>query len=221
MRRTPRHGRTAKKAKKKKEAAPKARVVKVVERPTPKGTLPFEIDPGRVEESLAKLKDQIVEWAKKGRYTKVRFKFRGKQLLPDMPLAAVAAVEGLTFYWTGLLRALVFNLAGKTVLDVELVNDSEKKLALGKEQLLSGDLDLALALFREARDMDIDNANVHLNLGVALKLKGELLASRASLERAVKLDSQGPIGAEAERVLGGIPKPVAVPPPPPPDALLD
>lgn len=210
----------AKKAKKKKKVAPRARVVKVVERPTPKGTLPLEIDPRRVEESLAKLKDQIVYWAKKGRYTKVRFKFRGKQVLPDMPLAAVAAAQGLTFWWAGLLRTLVFSLAGKTVLDMELVNDSEKKVALGKEQLLAGELDRAIALFKEAREMDIDNANVHLNLGVALKLKGELLASRASLERAVKLDSQGPIGAEAERVLGGIPKP-ATPPPPPPDALLD
>ena len=91
-------------------------------------TLPFEIDPQKIEASLNKLKDQVVTLAKKGRYTKVRFKFRGKQLLPDLPLAAVAAVEGVTFYWAGLLRMLVFNLAGRTVLEVELVNDSEKKI---------------------------------------------------------------------------------------------
>ena len=174
---------------------------------TPRNTLPFEIEAGRIEESLAKMKDQIVYWAKKGRYTKVRFKFRGKQVLPDMPLAAVAAAQGLTFWWVGLLRTLVFSVAGGSVLNMELVNDSEKKVALGKEQLLAGELDRAIAIFKEARDMDIDNANVHLNLGVALKLKGELLAARASLERAQKLDPQGPIGAEAERVLGGIPKP--------------
>ena len=34
--------------------------------------LPFEIDPKRVEESLAKLKDQVVVWAKRGRYTSIR-----------------------------------------------------------------------------------------------------------------------------------------------------
>ena len=39
--------------------------------------LPFEIDPKKIEESLNKLKDQVVVWAKRGRYTKVRFKFRG------------------------------------------------------------------------------------------------------------------------------------------------
>ena len=54
-----------------------------------KKTLPFEVDPRKIEESLNGLKDQIVLLAKKGRYTKVRFKFRGRQLLPDLPLAAV------------------------------------------------------------------------------------------------------------------------------------
>src|SRR5690348_996016 len=53
-------------------------------------TLPFEVDPKKLEESLNALKDQVVKLAKKGRYTKVRFKWRGKQLLPDLPLAAVA-----------------------------------------------------------------------------------------------------------------------------------
>ena len=55
---------------------------------------------------------------------------------------------------------------------------------------------------------------MHLNLGVARKLKGELLASRASLEKARSLDPDGPIGAEAERVLTGMPKPpVPIAPP--------
>ena len=183
-------------AKKPKAAAPKADAKKG---PV---TLPFEIDPQRVEESLLKLKDQVVVWAKRGRYTKVRFKFRGKQLLPDVPLAAVAAVEGATFYWAGLLRMLVFNLAGQTVFDVELVNDSEKKLAKGKEALLSGDLDMALEYFREAEDMDGENPHVHLNLGIALKLKGDHVAARAALERAKKFDDEGgPTAAEADRLL--------------------
>jgi len=188
------------------------------EKATPPRTMPFEIDPRKVEESLQKFTDQVVVWAKKGRYTKVRFKFRGKQLLPDIPLAAVAAVEGLTFYWTGLLRALVFNLAGRTVLDVELVNDSEKHLTRGKEALLSGDLDEALVQFRKARDMDVENPTVHLNLGIAFKLKGDHLSARAALEKARSLDKDGPAGVEAERLLGTLKGPAApaAPPPPPP-----
>jgi tetratricopeptide (TPR) repeat protein len=167
----------------------------------PKNTLPFEIDPKKVEESLKKFRDQIVQLTKKGRYTKVRFKFRGKQLLPDLPLAAVMAVEGATFYWTGLLRALVFNLAGRAVIDVELVNDSEKRITAGKEALLSGDLDVALASFREALDMDPENPLVHLNLGVAYKLKGQKEVARLALQQAKKFDPTGPTGSEADRLL--------------------
>ncbi len=166
-----------------------------------KRTLPFEIDPKKLEASLRKLGDQVVKMAKKGRYTKVRFKFRGKQLLPDIPFAAVAAAEGLSFYWAGLLRLLVFNLAGRTVIDIELINDSEKKLQAGKEALLSGDLELALAAFREAENMDQDNPLVHLNLGIALKLQGDHVQARAALLRAKAVDKAGVTATEAERLL--------------------
>ncbi len=173
-------------------------------------TLPFEIDPKKLEESLKKLGSQVVKMAKKGRYTKVRFKFRGKQLLPDIPLAAVAAVEGLSFYWAGLLRLLVFNLAGQTVIDVELVNDSEKKLQAGKEALLSGDLDHALAAFHEAENMDHDNPLVQLNLGIALKLKGDHEAARRALQKAKALDKTGVTANEADRLLATLkPAPAA------------
>ena len=170
----------------------------------PKGrALPFEIDPKRIEEGLAKLRAEAVHWANKGRYTKVRFKFRGKQLLPDLPLAAVVAAEGLTFYWGGILRALVFNVVGKSVLEVELVNDADKRVQAGQEALLTGDLDEALTLFREALAMDRDNVGAHLNVGVALKLKGDREAALASFERAKALDPEGP----------SAPRPSGSPPP--------
>ena len=87
------------------------------------------------------------------------------------------------------------------MIDVELVNDSEKRLAKGKEALLSGDLDEALAAFREAQDMDDENPAVHLNSGIALKLKGDHPAARAALERCRDLDPKGPTAMEAERLL--------------------
>ncbi len=161
---------------------------------------PFEIDPKRIEEGLRKLREEVVHWANKGRYTKVRFKFRGKQLLPDLPIAAVAAAEGLTFYWGGILRALVFTVAGGSLLQVELVNDADKQVQAGKEALLAGDLDEALALFHQALAMDRDNIGAHLNVGVALKLKGDKTAALAAFERARALDPEGPLGAEAERL---------------------
>lgn len=189
-------------APKKAKRAPRAPAKKAPPTKASGPTLPFEIDPKKLEASLATLREQVVGLAKKGRYTRVRFKFRGKQVLPDIPLAAVVAVEGATFYWAGLLRALVFTLAGRAVIDVELVNDSEKKLAQGKAALLSGDLDEALAAFRAAQDMDHDNPAVHLNLGIALKLKGDHPAARAALQKVTALEPQGPLAAEAERLLG-------------------
>ena len=116
-------------------------------------TLPIEVDPKRIEEGLRRIREELVHWANKGRFTRVRFKFRGKQLLPDLPLAAVMAAEGLTFYWGGILRVLLFNLAGKTVFDVELVNDSDQRVQQGKDCLLTGDLDKALEHFRDVPEL--------------------------------------------------------------------
>jgi tetratricopeptide (TPR) repeat protein len=165
------------------------------------GVMSVEVEPSQVEETLTRIREELTHWAKKGRHTKVRFKIRGKQLLPDIPLAAVVAGEALTFYWGGLLRALIVNVAGNALFKVELVNDSEKKVATGKEQLLLGELERALALFQEAVEMDRDNASAHLNMGIALKLKGDRFGARESLEKAKSLDPHGPFGAEAERIL--------------------
>jgi hypothetical protein len=88
-----------------KPAAPKRRAATrprakspVSEAPASSTTLPIDVQPGWVEESLKKVTETLRHWANTGRYTKVRFKFRGKPLLPDLPLAAVVAAEGLTFY---------------------------------------------------------------------------------------------------------------------------
>lgn len=166
---------------------------------------PIEIDPKSIEGSLLKIRDEVQHWANKGRYTRVRFKFRGKQLLPDLPLAAVVAVEGLSFYWAGILRALLVTVGAGALLDVELVNDSEKKIAEGKAALLGGDVDKALEYFQKAAAMQRDNAHAQLNIGVALKLKGDRPGARAALEQARELDRDGPVGAEAERLLTTVP----------------
>lgn len=191
-------------ATKKKPATGKSKKSKKAKAPAsapPSTSLPFDIDPDAIEASLERLRENVVAWAKKGRYTKVRFKFRGKQLLPDIPLAAVVAAEGLTFYWTGILRALIFNVVGRNVIDVELVNDAEGKIALGKEKLLVGELDEALALFLEAREMDAKSATVQLNCGIAFKLKGQKDDARAALELARRLGGEGQVAQEAERLL--------------------
>src|SRR5689334_4348295 len=68
-------------------------------KPPVSGVMSVEVEPSRVEETLSKFREELSHWAKKGRHTKVRFKLRGKQLLPDIPLAAVVAGEALMFQW--------------------------------------------------------------------------------------------------------------------------
>jgi tetratricopeptide (TPR) repeat protein len=160
-----------------------------------------DVEPGRIEEMLHKLRTEVGALANKGRYTRVRFKFRGKQLLPDLPLAAVIAAEGLTFYWTGILRTLLVNVAGKSVLSVELVNDSGRFVQAGKDELLAGEVDRAIEAFRKALRMERDNPRAHLHLGAALRLKGSLPEAREALERARELDPHGEVGREAAELL--------------------
>lgn len=171
---------------------------------------PIEIDTTEIEETLKTVGKELKHWANKGRYTKVRFKFRGKQLLPDLPLAAVVAAEGLSFYWGGILRALLVTFGVNSVLQVELVNDSEKKVQLGREELLSGELEKAKELFEQALKMNRDSASAHLNLGIVFKLKGDAVKARQEFERAKALDTTGATGLEAEKLLAGMPP---VPPP--------
>ena len=168
---------------------------------TDAGARTVDVEPGRIEEMLQKLRTELSALANKGRYTRVRFKFRGKQLLPDLPLAAVIAAEGLTFYWTGILRTLLVNVAGKSVLSVELVNDSGRFIQAGKDELLAGEVDRAIESFRTALRMERDNPRAHFHLGAALRLKGQEAEARQALERARTLDPRGEVGREAAELL--------------------
>jgi len=190
------------KVRSRKAKAPAGRVrQKKREKAEPPTVIPIEVEPGKVELALAQLREELQHWVKKGRYTKVRFKLRGKALLPDIPVAAVIAAEAATFWWTGLLKALLLTVGAGALLDVELVNGAEQEVARGKEALLTGDLDEALKLFEKAAEMDRDSAMAHLNLGIGLKLKGERERALSSLTRALELDPEGPHGQEAKRLL--------------------
>lgn len=175
------------------------------------GARTVDVEPGRIEEMLSTLRSELGALANKGRYTRVRFKFRGKQLLPDIPLAAVIAAEGLTFYWAGILRALLVNVAGKSVLSVELVNDSARFVEAGKDELVAGEVDRAIDAFRTALRMERDNPRAHLHLGAALRLKGDQAGARQALERARALDPDGEVGREAAEQLRRMEGPPAGP----------
>jgi tetratricopeptide (TPR) repeat protein len=174
-----------------------------------------EIEPGSIEKTLVRVRKELTHWVNKGRYTKVRFKLRGKPILPDLPVGAVIAVEAATFWWAGLLRALLFTLGANVVLEVELINDADKEVARGKESLLGGDLDRAIEGFTKALEMDRDNAPAHLSMGIALKLQGNTAKARKFLEKTEQLDPDGTSGAEARRLLDQMNGTVAAPTPEP------
>ena len=155
----------------------------------------------RLDEVLEKVFEEVRHWSKKGVHTKVRFKMRGKQVLPDIPMAAFIAAEAATFWWGGLLRALAVNLGGRAFLDVELISDAEPHLARGKEHLLDGDLEDALECFQTALSISRDLPSAHLNLGVVRKLQGDLEAAGKSFKRALELDPHGEIGRQARAQL--------------------
>lgn len=163
--------------------------------------LPVEVEPSSIEKTLAKLREELGHWVSKGRYTKVRFKLRGKPILPDLPIGAVIAAEAVTFWWAGLLRALLVSVGANAVLDVELIHETDREVARGREALLAGDLDKAVESFRKALRMDHAHAGATLNLGIVHKLRGEAVKARECLEKAEQLDPQGMTGDEARRLL--------------------
>jgi len=164
-------------------------------------SLPVEIDPKRLEAGLAKLKGEVTHWVNKGRYTKVRIKIFDKPLLPDLPIGVVAAAEGLSFMLLGPLQAVLGNLVGTAVLNVELISDAVHHVNRGRELLLAGELQAALAQFRTALAIDRGCAAAHLHIGIAHKLQGDREGARLSFEKAAELDAKGPSGLEAEKLL--------------------
>ncbi|MGC4122547.1 MAG: tetratricopeptide repeat protein [Myxococcales bacterium] len=160
-----------------------------------------EVEPGSVEKTLAKVREELTHWVNKGRYTKVRFMLRGKPILPDLPVAAVVAAEAVTFWWAGLLRALLVTVGAGTLLKVELVNDADREVAYGRQCLLAGDLDKAVEAFQKALSMDRDNPAALLSMGITCKLKQDLAKAREYLQRVEQVDHDGPSGQEAARLL--------------------
>lgn len=153
------------------------------------------------EAALRTVSDKARQLLKKGRHTRVRLRFRGRELA-TMPLSVFVAAEAASLVLAGparLLGVLAANAVGKVLLDVEFINEADAVVATGKERLLDGELDEALARFQEAIDMDVEHPAAHLNLGIALKLKGDRAGAQAAFEKAAALDPHGDPGREARR----------------------
>ena len=153
--------------------------------------------------AFAKVSEQARDLMSKGQHTRVRIKFRGKQIA-ELPITVVAAAEVASFWWFGPLRVVLGHVVGKAILDVEFVSNADHYVAEGRKLLGDGELEKAIAEFEKALAMDRRHAGALLGKGIALKLKGDKAAARESFQRAEDADPRSDAGREARRHLDNL-----------------
>lgn len=158
---------------------------------------------GGLDEAFAGVSEQAKQLMGKGQHTKVRIKFRDRQIA-ELPIAVVAAAEVASLWWFGPLRLLLGHVVGKAVLDVEFVSNADAIVAEGRALLSDGELERAMTLFDKALAMDGTCAGAHLGRGIALKLKGDKVSARAAFQKAEEHDKVGEVGREARRHLDNL-----------------
>ena len=184
-------------AKQKKLAA----IEKKKEEPKPVKKVTLEINTNRIEESIKQTVERVQYWYKQGIINKVRLKYKGKAILPDIPLSYFMLVQVATFFLTGVVRALAINIGTKVFFEVEMINDAEEMLKKARNLYLDGDLDEAMRLLQEVIDLDDRYAEAFLYLGIINKIKGDQAAAAKYFLQAKKLDPHGKPGTEAAKNL--------------------
>jgi len=160
----------------------------------------IEVDPERIDESVRNLTARVRELVDQGRFTKVRIKYRGKPLMKDIPLGVFVATEAITFWYAGLLTALVANLGVRAVIEVELVHDAAVRVAEGVKHYMDGEVELAEESYREALRMKPGDPSALYNLGVLLRVTGRRKDALGVLEQAAALSGH-PDSVRAQEVL--------------------
>jgi len=156
-----------------------------------------------LETAFARVTAQARDLMTKGHHTRVRIKFRGKQIA-EIPIAVVAAAEVASFWWFGPLRVVLGHVVGKAVLDVEFVSNADQHVADGRRWLQEGEMEKALAEFDKALSIDRRHAGAHLGRGIALKLRGDKASAREAFREAEHCDPRSEAGREARRHLDNL-----------------
>lgn len=147
--------------------------------------LRWELDPKDLERSLNELAARVQQLAEAHRYSKVRLTWKGKPVLPDIPLAAFVATEVASLWLAGPLRLLLVHLGVGSVLDVELVHDADERTAAGRQAFADGDVEAAEAAYRDALRMRPGDASASYHLGVLLRVAGRLDEAKEALDVAL------------------------------------
>ncbi|MDP2315150.1 MAG: tetratricopeptide repeat protein [Pseudomonadota bacterium] len=160
----------------------------------------WEIDPEAIDESIKQLRERLKKLFDQGRYTKVRFSYKGKPLLPDVPLAAIVAAEGLSLALAGPLRFLLVNLGMRSFIEVEFIHEATERVREGQDLFAAGEVDGAEAKYREALTMKPDDTAALYHLGILLRVTGRREEAMEVLGRAAK-DADHPDAAKAGEAL--------------------
>ena len=148
----------------------------------------LEVNADDVNATLRELRDRVQDAFHAGRYTKVRLLFRGKPILPDIPLAVFLATEGVAFWLVSPLPALLVNLGAKAVLDVEFIHEADELVKEGLAAYLDGEIEEAEAKYRAALRKRDDDVSALYNLGTLLRVTGR----REEAVRVLRKAAMGP-----------------------------
>jgi len=182
------------------EKIPATRTVQTT-KPAPVKKITLEINTNRVEENIRQAVEKMQYWYQQGIIRKVRLKYKGKPILPDIPLSYFMLAQVATFFLTGVVRALALNLGTRVFFEVEMVNDAEESLKRAKDLYLDGDLDEAIEMLEQVIKLDKNSAEAYLYLGIISKIKKDHAAATRYFLQAQKIDASGKIGTEAAKNL--------------------
>ena len=188
-------------AKQKKKVQAEKSIEKAPVQPKPVRKVTLEINTNRMEESIRQTVERVQYWYKQGIINKVRLKYKGKAILPDIPLSYFMLVQVATFFLTGVVRALAMNIGAKVFFEVEMINDAEELLKKARDLYLDGELDEAVRLLEEVIRLDDRYSEAFLYLGIINKIKGDRSAASRHFLQAQKLDPHGKAGREAAKNL--------------------
>jgi tetratricopeptide (TPR) repeat protein len=188
-------------AKRKRNVATEKSIQKIPRQQRPVKKVTLEINTNRMEESIKQAVERVQYWYKQGIINKVRLKYKGKAILPDIPLSYFMLVQVATFFLTGVVRALAINLGAKVFFEVEMINDAEELLKKARDLYLDGELDEAIRLLEDVIRLDPRYSEAYLYMGIIQKIKGDRASASKFFLLAQKLDPHGKAGLEATKNL--------------------
>lgn len=147
-----------------------------------------EVDPEDVEQSVRNIREKIQQVAQDGMYTKVRIRYKGRQIIPDIPIGVFLAAEAAGFLVLGPLRAALLTLGANILLDVELIHRSTERVQEGVQFYEQGDVELAEKCFLEALELRSSDPQAHYHLGVLYRVQAKYPEAKHHLEQVIALN---------------------------------